>query len=53
MDRINKQHHHKTMIDNGVHPFKAMSLDPLQWERVFIKEKWEILIKSQMVISIA
>ena len=52
MNKSNKQHHHKTKIDNEVHPFKATSPSPLQRESVFIKEKWENLIKSQMVISV-
>ena len=50
MNRSNKQHHHKTNIDNGVHPFKATSPGPLQRENIFIKEKWENLIQYQMVI---
>ena len=51
MNRSNKQHHHKTKIDNEVQLFKATSLGSLQWESVFIKEKCEILIQYQMVIS--
>jgi hypothetical protein len=50
MKRNNNQHHHKTKIDNGFHPFKATSLGPLQREKDFIKEIWKILIQSQMVI---
>ena len=37
MNRNNNQHHHKTKVDNGVHPFKATSPGPLQRESVFIK----------------
>ena len=51
MNKKNNQHHHKTNLDNGVHPFKATSLGPLQWESIFLKEKWKILIQSQMVIT--
>ena len=51
MNRNNNQHHHKTKIDNEVHPFKATSLGPLQCESVFIKEKWENSIQSKIVIS--
>ena len=48
--RSNKHHHHNNKIDNKVHPFKATSPRPLQRASIFIKEKWEILIQSQMVI---
>ena len=50
MNINNNQHHHKTKIDNIVHPFKATSPPPLQRENVFIKKIWKILIQSQMVI---
>ena len=53
MNRNNNQYHHKTKIDNRLHPFKATSLGPIQWESNFIKEIWKILIQSQMVIFVA